>query len=182
MGGSHAHSRRGQSLSEEIANSVSHGAGLLGAITGTPFLIVAAAREGDPAYVAGATVFCAAMLVMYSASTVYHALPHGRIKRLSRVLDHSAIFLLIAGTYTPFTLGVLRNPVGWPLFALVWVLAIVGVGMKAFGRSERPVLSSMLYLAMGWVVLPAADSLVATVPPAAAWPGCWPAGCPTRWA
>lgn len=164
MGGSHTHARHGQSLGEEIANSISHGAGLVAAIVGTPFLIVAAARQGDPAFIAGASVFCAAMLVMYSASTVYHALPRGRIKRLFRVLDHSAIFLLIAGTYTPFTLGVLRDSVGWPLFALVWALAALGVAMKAFSRAEHPVVSTTLYLAMGWAVLLAADSLVATVP------------------
>lgn len=157
---------RRQSPGEEIANSISHGAGLVGAITGTPFLVIAAARHGDPAFIVGASVFCAAMILLYSASTVYHALVRGPIKRLFRVLDHSAIFLLIAGTYTPFTLGVLRDSAGWPLFAAVWALAILGIGLKAFSRVNHPVVSTALYLAMGWLVLLAVDPLLAAVPPA----------------
>lgn len=166
MSAANTNTGRGQSSGEEIANSISHGAGLVGALVGTPFLLVAAVRQGDPAFIVGASVFCAAMILLYSASTLYHALPRGRVKRLFRVLDHSAIFLLIAGTYTPFTLGVLRESAGWPLFAGVWALAVFGMCLKAFGRSERPVVSTVLYLAMGWLVLLALDSLVAAVPPA----------------
>lgn len=157
---------RRQSLGEEIANSISHGAGLVGAIVGTPFLIVAAVREGDPIFVVGASVFCAAMILLYSASTVYHALPRGRVKRLFRVLDHSAIFLLIAGTYTPFTLGVLRDSTGWPLFGAVWGLAVAGMTLKALGRVKHPAVSTGLYLVMGWLVLLAVKPLVHAIPPA----------------
>lgn len=155
---------RKQSLGEEIGNSISHGAGLLAAIVGTPFLIIGAVRNGDTGFIVGASVFCASMILLYSASTVYHALVAGRIKRLFRTLDHSAIYLLIAGTYTPFTLGVLRDSAGWTLFAVVWALAIAGIVLKAFGKGSHPVVSTGLYLAMGWLVLFEMDSLIAVVP------------------
>ena len=96
---------RPQSRNEEIANSVSHGLGLVAAIVATPFLIIHAARFGDAAFIVGASIFAATMLMLYLASTLYHALPAGRAKHVFRVIEHSAIFLLIAGTYTPFTLG-----------------------------------------------------------------------------
>src|SRR4029453_19505568 len=98
---------------EEIANSVSHGVGFLAALVGAPFLVVAPARRGGSAAIVGASVFAATTAVLYLASTLYHALPKNTAKRVFRVIDHSAIFLLIAGTYTPFTLGVLRGPWGW---------------------------------------------------------------------
>ncbi|CUR69821.1 hemolysin [Achromobacter xylosoxidans] len=111
---------RRQTLGEEIANTISHGLGAAGALAAAPILIVAAARRGDAAFIAGAAVFAASMCLLYLASTIYHALPENRAKRLFNVLDHSAIYLLIAGTYTPFALGALRGPWGWTLFGLVW--------------------------------------------------------------
>ncbi|MEX1081848.1 MAG: hemolysin III family protein [Halofilum sp. (in: g-proteobacteria)] len=157
---------RAQSFSEEVANSACHGLGLVGALVGTPFLLVSAARHGDAAFIVGASVFCAAMILLYSASALYHALPHGPLKRLFFVLDHSAIFLLIAGTYTPFTLGVLRETAGWQLFAGVWTLALVGLTLRALGRGTRPLITTALYLAMGWLVLFRLDAMIAAVPPA----------------
>ncbi len=157
---------RGQTFGEEIANSASHAIGLVGAITGTPFLIIGVARDGDAVAILGASIFCAAMILLYSASSVYHALPVGRAKRLFFILDHSAIFLLIAGTYTPFTLGVLRDSVGVALFAVVWAIAIVGIGLKAFGKAGHPVVSTALYMAMGWLIVVAIGPLIAAVPPA----------------
>jgi hemolysin III len=154
---------RDQSLGEEIANSLSHGLPLLAAIAGAPFLIAHSTRLGDGGFVAGATVFAVCVILLYLASTVYHALPAGRAKRVFRVLDHSAIFLLIAGTYTPFTLGVLRGAWGWTLFGLVWGLAALGVTLKAVGRASHPWLSTGLYLAMGWVVVIAVDPLLERV-------------------
>lgn len=159
-------SARRQTRGEEVANSLSHAAGLTGAIVGTPFLLVRAVRHGDPAFIVGAGVFCAAMILLYSASSVYHALPAGRAKRFFFILDHSAIFLLIAGTYTPFTLGVLRDSAGWILFGVVWTLAIAGMALRALGRAGHPVVSTGLYLAMGWVVVFALGPLIAVVPPA----------------
>ncbi len=159
-------SPRGQTFGEEIANSVSHAIGLVGAIVGTPFLIIGVAHHGDAGAIVGASIFCAAMILLYSASSVYHALPAGRAKRLFFILDHSAIFLLIAGTYTPFTLGVLRDSVGVALFTVVWAVAIVGISLKAFGKVGRPMVSTGLYIAMGWLIVFAIGPLIAAVPPA----------------
>jgi hemolysin III len=155
---------REQSQAEEIANSVSHGIGLIAALVATPFLVMHAARNGDTEFIVGTSIFSTTVILLYLASTIYHALPLGRAKRCFRVMEHSAIFLLIAGTYTPFTLGVLRGAWGWTLFVIVWGLAIAGVVLKAFDRTSRPVFSTGLYLFMGWVVVIAVDPLVARVP------------------
>jgi hemolysin III len=104
-------------------------------------------------------VFAATMVVLYSASMLYHAVPHPRAKRLFKKLDHGAIYLLIAGTYTPFTLGPLSGPWGWTLFGLVWALAVVGITLKAFDRLSHPVLSTGLYLTMGWLAVIAFEPL-----------------------
>jgi hemolysin III len=101
----------------------------------------------------GAAVFAATMVLLYLASTLYHALPRSRAKDVFQVIEHSAIFLLIAGTYTPFTLGVLRGPWGLTLFGLVWGLAAVGIGLKTVAGARHPILSTSLYLAMGWLVV-----------------------------
>ena len=151
---------RAQSLGEEIANSLSHGAALAAAAVAAPFPIVAAARGGSASAVVGASVFAATMVLLYAASMLYHAIPHPRAKRLLRKLDHGAIYLLIAGTYTPFTLGALGGPWGWTLFGIVWSLAVVGVALKAFDRMSHPAWSTGLYLAMGWSVLIALGPLV----------------------
>lgn len=159
--------KRAQSLGEEIANSVSHGIGLVAALVGASFLVVRAARHGDAGFIVGASVFSATMIFLYLASTLYHALPRGRAKNVFRIIEHSAIFLLIAGTYTPFTLGVLRGAWGWTLFGIVWSLAVAGVALKGFGRASHPILSTGLYLLMGWVVVIAIDPLLARAPGAA---------------
>lgn len=156
--------KRRQSLGEEIANSVSHGVGLLAAVVAAPILIVAAVWRGSAAGIVSASVFAATVVVLYTTSTLYHALPESRAKRVLRVLDHGAIFLLIAGTYTPFTLGVLRGAWGWTLFGLVWGLAVAGLVLKAAGGVRHPVLSTSLYLAMGWLVLIAVKPLWDRVP------------------
>ena len=156
--------RREQSRPEEIANSLSHGAGIVAALVGAPILLVHAVRHGDAAFIVGTSLFSATVLLLYSSSTIYHALPAGKAKRVFRVLDHSLIYLLIAGTYTPFTLGVLRGAWGWTLFGVVWGLASVGVALKASGKASNPVFSTTLYLLMGWVVVIALEPLVARVP------------------
>jgi hemolysin III len=114
----------------------------------------------------GASVFAATMVLLYLASTLYHALPGSRAKRVFQAVDHGAIFLLIAGTYTPFTLGVLRGPWGWTLFGLVWGLAAAGIALKAVGRLRHPILSTLLYVGMGWLVLIAIRPLWLRVPTA----------------
>ena len=155
---------RPQTRGEEIANSVSHAVALLAAAIAVPFLIVAAARRGGAANVAGASVFAATMLLLYGTSTLYHALSDSRAKRVFMKLDYGAIYLFIAGSYTPFALGVLGGPWGWTLFGLVWGMAAIGVTLKAFDRLSHPLLSTGLYLAMGWLVLIAAVPLVERVP------------------
>ncbi len=157
---------RPQSFGEEIANSVSHGVGLMAAASAIPVLVASAVRRGATASIAGVGVFAATVVLLYLTSTLYHALPRNRAKRVFRVLDHSAIFLLIAGTYTPFTLGALRGPWGWTLFGLVWGLALAGVVLKALGGARFPRLSMCLYLGMGWLVLIAVKPLWLRIPPA----------------
>jgi len=154
-----------QSPGEELANSVSHGIGLLAAIAATPVLLLSAVRHGDAARIAGAGVFAAAMVLLYLTSTLYHALPGNRAKRVFQVLDHAAIFLMIAGTYTPFTLGVLRGAWGWTLFGLVWGLALAGVVLTAAGGVRYPKLTTSLYLGMGWLILVAVKPLWLRMPP-----------------
>jgi hemolysin III len=144
---------RRQSVGEEIANSVSHGVGLIAGAIAAPFLIVAAVRRGDPAFIVGASIFAASIVLMYLSSTLYHALPENRAKRVFRVLDHGAIYLLIAGTYSPFTLGMLPSAWGWTLFGIVWGLAVIGITVKSTGRAWHPFVSTGLYLAMGWLAL-----------------------------
>jgi len=155
---------RTQSRGEEIANSVSHGVGLLAAMAAAPVLVLSAARQDGAARIAGASVFAAATVLLYLASTLYHALPGNRAKRVFQVLDHAAIFLMIAGTYTPFTLGVLRGAWGWTLFGLVWGLALAGVVLTAIGGVRYPKLTTGLYLAMGWLILVAVKPLWLRMP------------------
>jgi len=157
---------REQSQGEEIANSISHGLGLVAALVGTPFLIVQAARHGDAGFIAGTSIFSATAAILYLASTLYHALPAGKAKRVFRIIEQSAIYLLIAGTYTPFTLGVLSGAWGWTLLGVTWFLAAAGVALKAFSRASHPILSTVLYLLMGWVVVIAVDPLLARMPTA----------------
>ena len=155
---------RPQSLGEEIANSVSHGVGLLAALAAFPILVTAALQRGDLAGIVGASVFAITMVLLYLTSTLFHALPACRAKRVFQILDHSAIYFLIAGTYTPFTLGVLRGAWGWTLFALVWVLAVIGTVFKTLGGVRYTTFSTWVYLAMGWLVLIAIDPVWTLVP------------------
>jgi hemolysin III len=155
---------RPQSLGEEIANSLSHGLGFLATVAAFPVLVIAAQQRGDTAAIVGASVFGTTMVLLYLASTLFHALPAGRAKRVFQVLDHSAIYLLIAGTYTPFTLGVLRGSLGWTLFGIVWGLAVAGTVAKAIGGVRYTTLSTWTYLAMGWLVVIAAKTVWTLVP------------------
>ena len=158
---------RPQTLGEEIANAVTHGAGLLGSLAALPVLILAALNQRDVWQIVGGTVFGVTLVLLYLASTVYHALPlrRSRAKRVLRVLDHSAIYLLIAGTYTPFTLGALRGPWGWALLGTIWGLALFGIIAKFTLGFRFPRLSTVLYIAMGWLVVVALHPLAARVSP-----------------
>ena len=163
-------SARPQSLGEEIANAVSHGLGFLLAVAALPILVVFAARRGGAADVAAAAVYTATMMLLYGVSTLYHALPPGRAKHWFNRIDHAAIYVFIAGSYTPFALGALRGGWGWTIFGIVWGLAALGVTVKLFNRLKHALWSTALYVAMGWVVLIAAVPLVQRMPAAAlAW-------------
>ncbi len=155
---------RAQSRGEELANSITHGAGFVAAIAGTPFLIVHAARLGHAGYLIGASVFAVTVMILYLSSTIYHALRPGGAKHVFRILEHSAIFLLIAGTYTPFTLGALYGPWGWTLFGMIWALAVIGVTLKVVNGTSHPVAFTILYLLMGWLILIAIDPLYTLIP------------------
>ena len=155
---------RPQTLGEEIANSVSHGVGLLAALAGFPVLVMGALQRGGVSALVGASVFATTMVLLYLTSTLFHAFPLCRAKRVFQILDHSAIYLLIAGTYTPFTLGVLRGAWGWTLFGLVWSLAAIGTALKVLGGVRYTTASTLVYLAMGWLILIAADTAWTLVP------------------
>ena len=156
--------KRVQSQGEEIANSISHGVGLAGALVGTPFLVMHVVRHGDTGFIVGTSVFSASMILLYLASALYHAWPIGKAKRCFRIIEHSAIFILIAGTYTPLTLGILRGELGWTLFGVIWGLALSGVVLKAFYKTAHPILSTCLYLLMGWLLVIAVKPLYARMP------------------
>jgi len=155
---------REQSVGEEIANSISHGIGLLLAIAAVPILVAHAVRTGTAVDVVGVSIFGATMVLLYLTSTIYHVVSEPHAKRVLRIIDHSAIYLLIAGTYTPFTLGVLYGPWGWSLFALVWACAAAGLCLKAFAGTKFPVFSTWLYVAMGWLGLIAIKPLWDALP------------------
>ena len=151
---------------EELANALTHGVGAAAALAGGAVLITLAAIRGDGWELAGAIVFGVALLLLYLASTLYHAIQHPVFKGRLKVFDHCAIYLLIAGTYTPFTLVGLRGPTGWWLFGTIWALALAGVVFKLFytGRFKR--LSTLIYIAMGWIVVFAAKPMAQALGPA----------------
>jgi hemolysin III len=158
--------RSGQySTGEEIANSLTHGLGALLAIGGLAVLVTLAALRGDVWHVVSCSVYGGAMVVLYTASTLYHGISVPRAKNALQVFDHAAIFLLIAGTYTPFALVSLRGPWGWSLFGTVWGLAAAGIVLEVAFPRRWPALSLTLYVAMGWVVVVAIKPLLAALAP-----------------
>lgn len=152
---------RAQTRAEELANSLLHGTGLLLSIAALPILVLAARAQAGILYLLGSIVFGVTMILLYLTSTVYHALPDGRAKRAFRLLDHAAIYLLIAGTYTPFTVGALRGPWGWSILAVIWTLAAAGIIAKFALRFRHPRLSTALYVGMGWVGIVALQPMLA---------------------
>ena len=156
---------RAWSFGEEVAHSLTHGIGLVLGFVGLVFLLILAARTGDPWRIVACAVYATTLVLLYLASTLYHALSFTRARHVLQVLDHSAIFLLIAGSYTPFALVSLRGPWGWTLLAIVWGLAVAGITAKVVFGPRWPVISTVLYLAMGWTVLIAVKPLVEHVAP-----------------
>ncbi len=149
---------------EEVANALTHGIGLLLALVAVPVLIVLAATHATVWHIVGVSVYGVTLISLYTASTMYHAVRHPPAKRILRILDHSAIYLLIAGTYTPFTLVNLRGVWGWTLLGLVWTIALLGVTWKIVRVERHVVVSTILYIAMGWLVAIAVRPLFHAVP------------------
>ncbi|MFN8474638.1 MAG: hemolysin III family protein [Anaerolineae bacterium] len=157
--------RRSLTLGEEIANAISHGAGAVSSLVVLPFLVLVAVWHSDPVQVAANAVFGAMLFLLYLASTVYHAVPPSRAKAVCQRLDHAAIYLLIAGTYTPFALGPLRGPWGYVMLAAVWTLALFGVMSKLILGAWRDRLSTVLYLVMGWLCVLMLPLMWREIPP-----------------
>ncbi|AKC79014.1 hemolysin III family protein [Xanthomonas sp. NCPPB 2865] len=157
-------------LRDEIASAVTHGLGAIAALAGGSVLITLAAVYGDGWQLATSIVFSATLVLLYVASTLFHAIPHPGAKARLQVLDHCAIYLLIAGTYTPFTLINLRDSWGWGLFAAIWTIAAAGVVFKLFFTGRFRLLSTVLYLAMGWLIVVAIQPLLRSVD---TWSLCW---------
>ena len=155
---------RPQTLGEEIANAISHGLGFLLAVASLPILVVVAARHGTAINVVAVSVFSVTMMVLYLVSALYHAVPEGRFKSFLNRVDHAAIYLFIAGSYTPFALGVLHGRWGWMLFGAVWAMAAAGIAVKLLNLLRHPLWSTGLYVAMGWFALLAAGPLIHAMP------------------
>ncbi len=152
------------SLGEEIAHSVTHGLGAALSALGLVLLVVRAVGTGDPWRVVSFSIFGATLVILYMASTLYHALTPPRARRVFKILDHAAIYLLIAGTYTPFLLVSLRGGWGWSMFGIVWGLAAGGVVFKVFFAGRFKLVSTLIYLGMGWLCAIATKPLLAAVP------------------
>ena len=160
---------RAYTVGEEIANSIIHGLGVGLSVAALTLLVVFAAQSGNPWSIASAIVYGIALVLEYTASTLYHSFPQPRVKHVFKILDHCGIYVLIAGTYTPFTLVTLRGHGGLVLFGIVWGLAAAGIAVEAFWAYRPRWLSALVYLGMGWLVVVAIKPLVATLPPAGLW-------------
>jgi hemolysin III len=145
---------------EELANVATHGLGLAASLAALPILVLLATRVGDLGVIVGVSIFGVTLVGAYAASTIYHLLPDGPRKAFWRSLDQSAVYLLIAGTYTPFALGVLRGPLGWTLLGIIWFAALAGIIAKAGLGIHRPRAENFIYLGMGWLVLVAVEPLL----------------------
>lgn len=154
---------------QEKANSITHGIGTLLSITGLVILMIAAFSKGDIWRIVSFSIYGTTLVLLYLSSTLYHGLPNIRIKHIFQVLDHSAIYLLIAGSYTPLTLISLRGPWGWTLLGLVWGIALIGILMKVFFFNATQVISMILYIIMGWLVIIAIKPLLETIPRGMFW-------------
>ncbi|ACV68867.1 PAQR family membrane homeostasis protein TrhA [Desulfohalobium retbaense] len=152
------------SRGEEIANSLTHGLGIAASCVGLIVLVVSASYSGDPNRIIGVTIFGASLILLYLASTLYHCLPSPRAKQVLRKLDHAAIYILIAGTYTPFMLVVVDGPLSWTILSIIWTLALVGVVFKCCWTGRLRRLSLAVYIGMGWLCVLAFSELLRNTP------------------
>lgn len=152
-----------QSFGEELFNSISHGVGAALSVAGLVILIVYAAMDGTAIHVVSVSVYGTSLVLLYTASTLYHAFPWPNVKKLFHIFDHSAIYLLIAGTYTPFCLVTLGDTWGWTLFGIIWGLAVLGIIFKTMFTGRFRLISTLIYVGMGWLVIIAVDPLMAAL-------------------
>jgi len=155
---------RPQSTGEEIANSITHGIGAGLSVAALVILVVFAAKQGNPWGVVSFSIYGASLVLLYLASTLYHAFRGEKLKRFFKLMDHSSIYLLIAGTYTPILLLSMRGPWGWSLFGVVWGLALLGIGFKILFLGRYKAVSVTIYLIMGWLIIIAMKPMLAMVP------------------
>lgn len=160
--------RRSYTVGEEIANGIIHGIGVGLSVAGLVLLIIYA-LPGDGWRLAAALVYGITLILEYTASTLYHSFTHPKVKHVFKILDHAGIYMLIAGTYTPFTLVTIRNDGGWLVFSLVWAAAVIGVAVEAFWTYRPKWVSVVVYLAMGWGVVGAIRPLIASLAPGGVW-------------
>ncbi|HRT62941.1 MAG TPA: hemolysin III family protein [Syntrophales bacterium] len=151
-------------LREEIVSSILHGVGAVLSVAGLTALVVYASLYGSAKHIVGCAVFGAALVFLYTSSTLYHGFRSARLKHIFRIVDRSCIYLLIAGTYTPFTLVTLEGPVGWSLFSVIWALAAAGIAFQIIFVRRFRLLSTLAYLGMGWLVIFAIKPLVSALP------------------
>jgi len=151
-------------LAEEIFNAITHGVGVVFAVSALVLLIVFASLYGNALHIVSVAIYGTTLVLLYLASTLYHSFTKEKVKYIFKLLDHSAIFLLIAGTYTPFMLVTLRGVLGWALLSVVWVFAILGIILKVFFVGRFTVFSTLLYLLLGWLIVVAMKPLMAAIP------------------
>ncbi|BFM12916.1 hemolysin III family protein [Simiduia litorea] len=162
-------SLKAYSFAEELANSISHGLGALLSIIGLTLMVIVSVAADDGWKLASAIVYGTSLVFLFLASTLYHSIPNPRAKGVLRVVDHCAIYMLIAGTYTPFMLINLRGAWGWTIFAVIWSLALFGIFFKLFFRYRFPKISLFTYILMGWLVIVATSEMLTKVPSGALW-------------
>ncbi|MBT4484417.1 MAG: hemolysin III family protein [Candidatus Latescibacteria bacterium] len=156
--------RKTYTIGEEIANSIIHGIGFGLSVAGLVILVVFAAFGGDTWRIVSFSIYGSSLISLYLASTLYHSFQGPRVKRVLRIIDHSSIFFLIAGTYTPFMLVSLRGTMGWIIFGVIWGLALVGIIFKAFFVHKFRILSTLVYLSMGWLCIMVLPDMLANIP------------------
>ncbi|ABS60478.1 PAQR family membrane homeostasis protein TrhA [Fervidobacterium nodosum] len=140
-------------IGEEIANSITHGVGALFGIAGLVVLIIFSTFTHDALKIVSAVIYGVSLMIMYLSSTLYHSIQHKKAKQIFEILDHSSIYLLIAGTYTPFTLVSLNGKIGWTMFAIVWLLTAIGIFLKVFFVKRFLILSTLIYIFLGWMIV-----------------------------
>lgn len=149
---------------EEVVNAITHGIGVLLSITALVFLVIFSVKNGTTWHVVSFSIYGVTMLLLYLCSTLVHSFPEGKAKDIFEIFDHSAIYLFIAGTYTPFMLVVLNGPLGWTLLGVVWAIAIAGIVFKSYFVKKFMFISTVLYVVMGWLIVIAWEPLTSTLP------------------